>query len=80
MNELTGSTLEVERRRVVSEREAAAFMGFSPGHLRRLRYEGRGPNHILMGETKVGYKLGALMDWVDERERMTAAKTAADGK
>lgn len=58
---------ETSRRRVLRTIEAAAFLGISVVHLRRLNRQGLVPAPVRLGERRLGWRLGDLTDWVDQR-------------
>ena len=58
---------DTARRRVVDERTAAAMLGMSLIHLRRLRKGHVGPMHVKLGVRRIGYKIGDVYDWLDSR-------------
>ena len=57
----------VEHRRVISEALAAELASVSLVHFRRLRRRGKGPRFVRLGERRLGYRLGDVFDWIDER-------------
>jgi predicted DNA-binding transcriptional regulator AlpA len=57
----------VEHHRVISETLAAEFAGVSLVHFRRLRRQNKGPRFVRLGERRLGYRLGDVVDWIDER-------------
>ena len=57
----------VEHRRVISEARAAELAGVSLVHFRRLRRQRKGPRFVRLGERRLGYRLGDVFDWIDER-------------
>ena len=59
-----------ERAKVLGSAEAAAFIGLSLPHFRRLYRLGKVPKGIQVGERKLGWQVGVLADFLD-------AKTAA---
>jgi predicted DNA-binding transcriptional regulator AlpA len=56
----------VERHRVISETQAAELAGVSLVHFRRLRRQNKGPRFVRLGERRLGYRLGDVIDWIDE--------------
>ena len=64
---------EIERNRVLGTEQAATFIGLSVPHFRRLYRLGKVPRGILIGERKLGWKLGTLIDLVDARGSKEAA-------
>ena len=55
------------RQRILSTTEAAQFVGLGIDRFRDLYRLGKVPKPILIGERKFGWKLGTLIDWIDER-------------
>lgn len=64
---------EIERRRVLDSAKAAAFIGLSLSHFRRLYRAGKVPAGIKIGERKLGWRSGDLCDWLDSRGSTEAA-------
>lgn len=60
---------ELTRERVLSSAQAAAMLGFSLAHFRRLYRSGRVPKPIRLSERKLGWKVGTLTDWLSQKER-----------
>lgn len=65
---------EYARNRVLDSKQAAAFLGLSLSHFRRLYRLGKVPRPINISERKYGWPFGLLSDHVDE---CTAAREAA---
>jgi predicted DNA-binding transcriptional regulator AlpA len=57
----------IEHHRVVSEARAAELAGVSLVHFRRLRRQSKGPRFVRLGERRLGYRLGDVVDWIDKR-------------
>jgi predicted DNA-binding transcriptional regulator AlpA len=53
--------------RVVSEPEAAKFLGLSKAQLRVMRRAGKAPEHVRLSERRLGYRLSALDCWLNAR-------------
>lgn len=51
----------------VSETDAAHLLGLTPGHLKNLRQEGRGPisYRASVGGCRVSYRLSDLSAWIE---------------
>jgi predicted DNA-binding transcriptional regulator AlpA len=60
---------EAERHRILGAKQAAAFWGLSLPHWRRLYQTGRVPAPIKIGERKVGWRMGDLIDALDARAK-----------
>jgi predicted DNA-binding transcriptional regulator AlpA len=54
---------------VISEGEAARLLGVSPATLRRHRLADIGPRYVKLGVRRIGYRQGAIREWVNQRER-----------
>jgi predicted DNA-binding transcriptional regulator AlpA len=65
MSEVLSEALE--HKRVVDEVRAAELVGLSVVHLRRLRQQGKGPRYVRLGSRRLGYRLGAVFQWIDAR-------------
>lgn len=65
--DILDNAIALQTQRVVSEREAAAFIDLSLPHLRRLRRQGRAPSHIRLSERRLGYRIAALISFLDAR-------------
>lgn len=61
------ATAEAMRYRVLRARDAAAFCAVSLSHFRRLHAKGLLPAPVRLGERRLGWRLGDLIDWVDSR-------------
>ncbi|CAO4184216.1 MULTISPECIES: helix-turn-helix transcriptional regulator [Methylorubrum] len=59
----------LERDRLIDSGQAAALLGFSLTHFRRLYRAGKVPPPLRIGERKFGWKAGALTDWIAAQER-----------
>jgi predicted DNA-binding transcriptional regulator AlpA len=62
--------MELSRQRVLNSGEAAKFVGLSLPHWRRLYRAGKVPRPLQLGERKLGWRIGDLVDFL-------AAKAAA---
>ena len=65
--------------RLLTEREASEFLGFSPRALQSWRYKGEGPKHVRISHRAIRYRLRDLFAWTEERIR-TSTKDEALGK
>jgi predicted DNA-binding transcriptional regulator AlpA len=57
----------VAMARVVSSAEAAAFCGISQSHWMRLNRLGQVPAPVRLGARKLGWRIGSLVNFVNER-------------
>lgn len=53
--------------RVITETEAARYCGLSVVHFRRLRKNESGPRFVQLGVRRIGYRIGDLVSWLDDR-------------
>ena len=53
---------------VLSEAEAAEFLGVPPERLRRLRYQRRGPPTLRIGRQRI-IRRGDLLQWIADNAR-----------
>jgi predicted DNA-binding transcriptional regulator AlpA len=65
--EMSANTLdtlpaELGRERIVDNATAAKFVGISLPHWNRLRYQGKTPKPVRLGDRKLGYSIGSLID------------------
>jgi predicted DNA-binding transcriptional regulator AlpA len=59
--------LEISRQRILSSAEAAEFVGLSLPHWRRLYRAGKVPRPLQIGERKLGWRIGDLVDFLDAK-------------
>ena len=76
MNDLNGSAAvfppidlppDIARQRVLTEKDAAAFVGLSHPSLERLRKAGTAPRHVRLSDRRLGYRICDLLAWLDAR-------------
>lgn len=66
MTDLDMNEFPVEHR-VVTESQAARYCGLSVVHFRRLRKDETGPRFVQLGVRRIGYRIGDLLTWLDDR-------------
>lgn len=66
MTELNLTELPTEHR-VVTEGQAAHYCGLSVVHFRRLRKNEAGPGLVRLGVRRIGYQIGDLLAWLEDR-------------
>lgn len=59
--------VEIRALRVISEKDAACFIGISQPQLRRMRRAGQAPRHVRLGRRRLGYRLADLIAWLEVR-------------
>jgi hypothetical protein len=63
--------------KLVNTRRAAEVLGRSPATLKRWRYEGVGPNWIVM-EGRVSYDLSVLLDYIAKSTQVASVRAASE--
>jgi predicted DNA-binding transcriptional regulator AlpA len=58
---------EAERNRILDSAQASAFWGVSRSHWRRLYRSQQVPTPIKIGERKLGWRVGDLINGLNER-------------
>jgi predicted DNA-binding transcriptional regulator AlpA len=56
--------MELSRQRVLNSGETAKFVGLSLPHWRRLYRAGKVPRPLQLGERKLGWRIGDLVDFL----------------
>ena len=69
MSSLAHLPPDLARNRVMIRKEAADFCGLSPATFRRLNETGRFPTPIRLSERRLGWRVSALLEWLDCREQ-----------
>jgi predicted DNA-binding transcriptional regulator AlpA len=69
MQSLNSFPPDQTRNRILDSRQASAFWGVSTAHWRRLYRAGKVPSPIRIGDRKYGWRIGDLIDGLDERTR-----------
>ena len=64
---------EIERHRIFNSAQASAFWGVSRSHWRRLYRSKRVPSPIKIGERKLGWRAGDLIDGLSARAQSSAS-------
>jgi predicted DNA-binding transcriptional regulator AlpA len=55
---------DIGRQRVLNSQQAAQICGFSLPHWRRLYRVGKVPKPLQIGDRKLGWRAGDLLDWL----------------
>lgn len=58
---------------LLTERQAASFLNYTPRTLQAWRHNGRGPVYVRVSTRSVRYKKADLIAWIDERRRTSTA-------
>jgi hypothetical protein len=59
--------------RLMTEHEAAAFLGYTPRALQNWRLRGGGPVFVKVSDRSIRYRRGDLMAWIEARLRVSTA-------
>ena len=59
--------------RLIDERQAAEFLGFSDRHMQGLRYRGGGPRFIRLSARCVRYRRYDLWKWAGDHMRVSTS-------
>ncbi len=70
---LAGLPESIARHRILSTEETAKFIGHSIPHVRRLYRSGAMPAPIRLSARKLGWKIGVIIDWIDEKARAASS-------
>ncbi len=54
--------------RLINKRELKLLVGFSHQHILRLEKAGKFPRRIQISDNAVRWRLGDILDWIDERK------------
>jgi hypothetical protein len=63
-NILDSLPLELNRERIIDSRESARFVAMSLQHFRRLQRAGKIAPAVRIGDRKLGYRIGDLIDLI----------------
>jgi predicted DNA-binding transcriptional regulator AlpA len=63
--------------RVVSEKQAAEILGYSPDTLRREFRAGRGPPRVRLSGRRIGYRLSMLYAYLEKNTEQPGARKVA---
>lgn len=66
--------------RLLSQAEAAEFLGVSPHTLNRWRVVRQGPEYIKFGQRLVRYRFADLAAWVESQRKRTSTNVGAARK
>lgn len=58
---------------LMTERQAAKFLGFSPRFLQMRRLQGSGPKYIKVSARAVRYRRRDLIEWIESRTRTSTS-------
>ncbi len=66
------------RDRLITEREAAEFLGYSQKALQKWRCEGGGPRFVRVSRRSIRYRRRDLIAWAEERLRRSTSDQGGD--
>ena len=61
---------------VMTEKQAADYIGYAPGTLAKWRLTGRGPKYLRISATSVRYRQSDIDEWLDERVYQSTSEEA----
>jgi len=70
MTEKNTNTLD---DRLIDEKAAANFLGYTPRFLQSRRIKGNGPIYIKLGDRAVRYRISDLVAWVENHKRTSTS-------
>jgi predicted DNA-binding transcriptional regulator AlpA len=65
--------------RLLSQRQAADYLGLTIPTLQRQRTDGTGPRFLKLGKRKVAYRLSDIHEWIDGRVVRSTADARVRG-
>jgi predicted DNA-binding transcriptional regulator AlpA len=71
--EISSLPIELASRRVLSIEATAEFIGVSVNTCRRMYEAGTLPKPIPLNARKLGYQVGTLIEWLEDRKKMGGA-------
>jgi len=60
--------MPIDQPEILTERQVARWLGLGEATVYRLRHEGTGPAFIRLSARRVGYRRGAVAEWLKQRE------------
>ena len=63
--------------RLIGEREAASFLGYTDRALQNWRSRGGGPHYVKVSGRSIRYRRRGLNAWIEERLRANTSEPAA---
>ena len=67
--------IPLTERILLTEAEAAEFIGFTPRFLQDRRYRGDGPPFVRVSARAIRYRIEDLEQWAEERLRTSTSET-----
>jgi predicted DNA-binding transcriptional regulator AlpA len=64
----------IEDSSLLTTRQVAEKIGFSVGHIKRLRVSGKGPQYIIVGEKSVRYKPESVNLYIEKRNHQSTSE------
>jgi len=61
----------MEKKALMTEKQAAEFLGFSPRALQQWRISGRGPKFLKISARAVRYRPDDLDEWIETKIRQS---------
>lgn len=67
----------LERYRIIDKKELRRYVPYSSQHVSRLEAADAFPARLQLGANRVGWLLGEVLDWIEERKNARAGHTPA---
>ncbi len=74
-NETSIGHVDYSWEKLIDEKEAAEFLGFTRRAMQNWRFRGGGPPFIKLSERSVRYRVKDLIAWIDSRKRASTSDT-----
>lgn len=68
---------DIDRCRIIDKKELRKFVPYTPHHIARLEAAGKFPRRLRFG-SRVGWVLGEVLDWIEDRKRERDARARSD--
>lgn len=68
---------DIERYRIVDKKELRRYVPYTSHHVSRLEAAGAFPRRLKLGENRVGWLLGEVLDWIETRKGARTGLAAA---
>ncbi len=69
---------EYHPEQLLNEKQAAAFLGYTPRAMQKWRCVGSGPQFVRVSQCSIRYRLKDLTAWIDSRLRTSTSDNGKD--
>lgn len=60
---------------LLTEKQAAEFLGFTARALQKWRIQGTGPKFVRISSRAIRYQVQDLIDWIEENKRQSTSES-----